>query len=279
MYNIDMQYRLIASDYDHTLTGPDDTVSKTNYDYIEYYLKNGGFFCINTGREKPSIFNVVNNSPLGKLDIIICSHQGALITRAKTKEVLYKSTLKIEDVLKVMNYLKTKTNQESFVFSEDNIICEKRTNFIQDYVKVLKISTPIIQVKSYEQYFKTTADLPMKINVTSSKRGLKIIIKEVLERYNLTFTDIGYSMAELVAPNTSKGEAHKFVCNYLHIPLENSVGIGDSQNDISLIKEAGLGIAVDNACKELKSVADLIVINTNHDAVANIIYKVVKGTI
>jgi Cof subfamily protein (haloacid dehalogenase superfamily) len=277
MYNIDMKYRLIASDYDHTLTGPGDIVSKANYDSILKYVNLGGIFYINTGREKPSIDKALLDSPLGKLHLIVSSHQGALISVLNTDIILYKSVLKVDDTIKVMNYLKTIKGQSSFVFCEENIVCESISEFINDYTRILRISTPIIVVKSYEEYFKSSANSPMKINVSADKNVLKKIIDDVKKLFNLTFTDIGYFMAELVSPNTSKGEAHKFICNYLKININETIGLGDSQNDISLIKECGLGIAVSNACKELKKEAKLIVPNKTNEAVAKILNKVINN--
>ena len=44
----------------------------------------------------------------------------------------------------------------------------------------------------------------------------------------------------------------------LGIPRENSIAIGDSRNDIDIIAAAGLGIAMGNACEELKALAGAI---------------------
>jgi Cof subfamily protein (haloacid dehalogenase superfamily) len=274
-----MRYKLIASDYDHTLTDDNDTVSQLNYEMIRTYVNKGGIFCINTGRELPSILTVFQASPISDLDIVISSHQGAMIYLPKTKQVLLKSTLKISDTISTMKYLDSVDNLESFVFCEDNIICKEKSPFLLSYVKVLKISTNIIVVDSYSEYLNKGLDAPMKINVCAKPEVLSKIIPEVNRQFHLKFTPIGYDMAELVAPNTSKGEAHKFICNYFHIKIEETIGIGDSLNDMSLIETAGLGIAVKNGCYELKMAAQMVVGKASLGAVGRIIKRVMENKI
>uniref|UniRef100_A0A7S3PK01 Sucrose phosphatase-like domain-containing protein n=1 Tax=Aplanochytrium stocchinoi TaxID=215587 RepID=A0A7S3PK01_9STRA len=58
----------------------------------------------------------------------------------------------------------------------------------------------------------------------------------------------------------------KFCENVLHIGRENIVAIGDGENDTNMIKYAGLGIAMKNACKELKEVADAVSSHTNNES-------------
>ena len=58
---------------------------------------------------------------------------------------------------------------------------------------------------------------------------------------------------------------------YYRIPIENIIAIGDNINDIPMIKEAGLGVAVGNAVPELKQVADLVTVRNTENAIARII--------
>lgn len=74
--------------------------------------------------------------------------------------------------------------------------------------------------------------------------------------------------------NTTKGKGIRFLCDILDIPLENTIAVGDERNDISLLEQAKLGIAVKNANDELKKNADIILEYTNNeDAIAEIIQK------
>jgi Cof subfamily protein (haloacid dehalogenase superfamily) len=56
----------------------------------------------------------------------------------------------------------------------------------------------------------------------------------------------------------SKSKGMGMILKHLGIPRENSIAIGDSRNDIDIIRAAGLGIAMGNACDELKALAGAI---------------------
>ena len=66
----------------------------------------------------------------------------------------------------------------------------------------------------------------------------------------------------------------KHLCKHFNIPIENSVAAGDEENDLTMIKEAGIGVAMKNASDKPKAIADYITTNDNdHDGIAEIIYK------
>ena len=63
---------------------------------------------------------------------------------------------------------------------------------------------------------------------------------------------------EIFNINSGKGNAVFKLCNILNIPIKNSLAAGDQENDISLIKAAGIGIAMINGVDEVKKIADII---------------------
>ena len=62
----------------------------------------------------------------------------------------------------------------------------------------------------------------------------------------------------------------KFIKNYLG-NIHTSVGVGDYENDISLLNDADIGVAVGNATDELKKVADIIVKPASEYAIKDLI--------
>ncbi|WP_234495487.1 Cof-type HAD-IIB family hydrolase [Vibrio maritimus] len=70
---------------------------------------------------------------------------------------------------------------------------------------------------------------------------------------------------DFAATGNSKGNA---ICQYilpLGIELDECVAVGDNHNDISMLKVAGIGIAMKNADDTVKSAANLITEKNNDD--------------
>ena len=78
---------------------------------------------------------------------------------------------------------------------------------------------------------------------------------------------------EISPLNDNKGEALKYLSRYFDISLENTVAVGDNLNDMSMIKAAGIGVAVGNAVDALKKAADFVSVTNDEGAVAQIIKK------
>ena len=79
---------------------------------------------------------------------------------------------------------------------------------------------------------------------------------------------------EINPKGINKGEAIKWLCNYLNIKKENTMAIGDSMNDIAMIESVGFGCAVAGANEELKKIANYICDKKfNEGAVKEVIEK------
>ncbi len=84
---------------------------------------------------------------------------------------------------------------------------------------------------------------------------------------------------EMLDPRVDKGEALRIVAQRLNVPLERVLAIGDSYNDLPLLRVAGFAVAMGSAPAELKAEADAVVGDVEHDGVAEAIDRyVLSGT-
>ncbi|GIN74140.1 5-amino-6-(5-phospho-D-ribitylamino)uracil phosphatase YcsE [Bacillus sp. J14TS2] len=89
------------------------------------------------------------------------------------------------------------------------------------------------------------------------------------ETLNITWSSS--RVVEISLVNVSKATGIQKLCEHLGIEMAEVMAIGDNRNDLELIKAAGLGIAMGNAEKELKEVADQITTTNEEDGVAQAI--------
>ena len=79
---------------------------------------------------------------------------------------------------------------------------------------------------------------------------------------------------EFTAKGIDKGVALKELAELLGVSLEETLAIGDNNNDLAMLKTAGVSAAVGNAIQEVKEFCDYQAVRTNEDgAVAEIIEK------
>ena len=81
-------------------------------------------------------------------------------------------------------------------------------------------------------------------------------------RWHPAFTDI-------TAKGADKGEGIKAMAEYLGLDVRNTIAFGDGGNDTSMIKDAGIGVAMGNALESLKQVADYTTTSVDEDGVLN----------
>ena len=94
--------------------------------------------------------------------------------------------------------------------------------------------------------------------------------------------DVSYSSNRYIEFNhkgVNKGAGLKKLADLLHIDIQDTIAIGDNYNDLSMIKDAGLGVGVQNAAPGIKTDCDYITTATCEEgAVCEVIEKfVLKG--
>lgn len=88
------------------------------------------------------------------------------------------------------------------------------------------------------------------------------------EQIPLTFSRSKPTYLELTHPNVSKAAALAHLAELLKVPLSDTMAIGDGDNDIPMVKEAGTGVAMGNATNDLRAIADYVVATNNNAGLA-----------
>ena len=95
--------------------------------------------------------------------------------------------------------------------------------------------------------------------MTDSRERLEEPVKAMGQEFELCLQEpdrYGYINGELVNRRFDKGKGIERVCKYLGIPLENTVGFGDSANDEAMLKTVGLSVCMADGSEEMKKLAD-----------------------
>lgn len=265
-----MQYKLIAMDMDGTLLNSQKEVSQRSKEYLKKASDMGLKLVVCTGR----IFTSAKTFAriIGTKAPIVASN-GAYIREKDVDRVIFEKHLKTEDLGKIINITK-KYGLFPQLFTFDTIFSEKlihsslnyklwneknqedeRVNIVitEDLFSVVK-NTKILKVVVYD-------DNILRLNH---------IREEIKKETKVSIFSSIINNIEIMADGVSKGNAVKFIAEYFKIKPEEVICIGDNENDISMIKYAGLGVAMGNAEEKVKEIANYITDTNDNDGVAKV---------
>ena len=104
-----------------------------------------------------------------------------------------------------------------------------------------------------------------------SKKKLKTIYSMVKSIETIHVVKSSKHSIEITNINATKGNALKFISEYLNIDRADIASIGDNDNDIEMLEYSGISYAVQNASEKARKVANYIVSNNDEDALKDII--------
>jgi phosphoglycolate phosphatase (TIGR01487 family) len=99
-------------------------------------------------------------------------------------------------------------------------------------------------------------------------------VAEAVKEYNVKVYDSGFAL-HITDPNVNKGSSLEKLVKWSNIPIENVMGIGDSENDLEFLKHCGFKVAVANSDERLKNIADYVCCKKYGDGVSEAIHKFV----
>jgi len=126
-------------------------------------------------------------------------------------------------------------------------------------------------IDRWEKLFEENVNLIKVMVVHEDKERVIAAKQEFLELKSFEVVSSMDGSFEIMRKGTSKGEAVKKICEYYGIDREEVICMGDNENDISMIKFAGVGVAMGNAEEFVKKQADYVTLSNEEDGVANVI--------
>lgn len=267
-----MKYKAIFCDFDGTIYRDDHTISQTNKDAIRKYVEAGGNFVVSTGRLFSAIYPKVVE--LG-LDNEVIVYQGAGIYDIKSKEQIFGQYFNREDAVKALEYIEALGSDDYVPLVYINDIChaQAKHEYVEEFVKICNVPYKTTDIPLSE-YVGKCKDKPVKVLALMQGELCEEFITKVGEKFpNLAFMRSHTCVVEIITKGINKGLAVSWLCERYGISIEESIAMGDSENDIAMITTAGLGVAMGNAMPKVKQAADYIADTNDNDGVAKVIYK------
>ncbi len=252
-----MDYKMIVSDIDGTLLDDNHNIPKGNLDALCKATKMNIPVILCSGRSQGSVQQIINMLNLNQKYTYGAGYHGGVIFNSKTGEVVKNYKIN-KSVIKEILDIATGYNF-TYLIHDDNDLYTFEAN------------------EHTELYEERCGDVCQEVTFDELNEMVsKLIImgeREELERFENTITQsisdktnhfyASAHLYEFANKEVSKGNALKFLCDKLNIKQEETIGFGDNFNDMALVQEAGLGVAVANAVPELKEIANYVTNRNN----------------
>lgn len=261
-------YKLIATDLDETLLQSDKHVSIKDVETIKkledvkFVLATGrGFLSIQNTLKEIGLFDKTNEYTISYNGAVICENKDNKIIHLQ--ELGYKHAQRLFDVglnYDVCIHVYTLDNCYTYrMFDNERQYLNNRIQTVEFDSKDISFlaNEPILKVLYCSQDFDYLKQIKKELNLDNE--------------YDVSLSANRYLEFNLKGVN--KGNALIKLAEYLNIDVKDTIAVGDSLNDLTMIQKAGLGIGVKNATQEIINDCDVILDSTNNESPITEIYE------
>lgn len=269
-----MKYKLLVLDLDGTLTNSKKQITPFTLATLMEAQQQGLRIVLASGRPTYGIIPLAKQLEMHRFGGFILSFNGGKIINHTTNEVLYQQNLE-PDIIPILYKYAWDAGLTILSYNGKYILTE---NAEDKYVKYESFLTKM-KVKETDNFLRDLhlpADKCMIVGEPEDLVPLEEKIRqEVGRKINVYRSEAFY--LELVPKGIDKAASLARLLEKLSITPDEIVAVGDGYNDVSMIRYAGLGVAMANAQEPVKANANYATPQTNdEDGVAWLVKKLLK---
>ena len=263
--------KLLALDLDGTLLNSQKELTLRTRDALYAAAGAGVEIVPTTGRFFTGMPEVIQKLPFLHFAITI---NGAQVYDIREKKAVSTAEIPLETALRVLEYLDGfpviyDCYQDNWGWMTRSMQ-ENAAPFVpidHSLRMVRSLRTPVDELKAYLQEQNRSVQKLQLFTPDDALRGR--LLTDLAERFPCL--SVSTSMPcniEINDAHANKGEAIASLAAYLGLPMAATMAIGDGLNDRSMIKMAGTGVAMANACPEILALADEVTASCDEDGAA-----------
>ena len=258
-------FRAIALDLDGTLTNHDKVVTPRTRQALLQAESKGAIIILASGRPTYGIVPVAECLELEKRGGYILSYNGGNIVNAKTDEKLFSQFLPDAVIPILYKYAKEK-NHALLGYAGNEIITEMPDDqYVKEESRINKMN-----IRKVDNLLDALEPHPTKLLMTGDPTDMIKAEEELVEILGEKM-DIFRSapfFLELVPKGIDKAQSLLRLLAKINLTPADLMAFGDGYNDLSMLKLAGVGVAMANAAPEVRADADYVTLSNEEDGVA-----------
>lgn len=263
-----MNYKLLVLDLDGTLTNSQKKITRHTQNVLIKAQQQGIKIILASGRPTYGIVPLANELRLDRFGGYILSYNGGEIINWQTKELLYKSLL--PDTVLPYLYNCAKENDFAIVTYQDEYILTEHPDDMYVHKEAFLNKMQIRRADNFLEAVNFPIIKCLIVGESDRLSKLEVKMQKHLDGIISVYRSEPFFL-ELVPPGIDKAQSLAFLLDKTGIKPEEMIACGDGFNDLSMIKFAGLGVAMANAQDIVKESADFITLSNEEDGVAKVV--------
>lgn len=258
-------FRAIALDLDGTLTNHDKVVTPRTRQALLKAQEQGAIIILASGRPTYGIVPVAECLELEKRGGYILSYNGGNIVNAKTGEKLFSQFLP-DAVIPILYKYAREHRYALLGYAGNEIITEMPDDpYVKEESRINKMN-----IRKVDNLLDALEPHPTKLLMTGDPTDMIKAEEELVEILGEKM-DIFRSapfFLELVPKGIDKAQSLLRLLSKINLTPADLMAFGDGYNDLSMLKLAGVGVAMANAAPEVRANADYVTLSNEEDGVA-----------
>lgn len=269
--------KMIGFDLDGTLLTTDKRLTEYTENVLKQAIDKGIIVLPATGRPLTGIPEEILHFPGVKYAV---TANGGRIVETEKKKIVYEKLLPVEKARKILDIFEEYDTLREVYFDGRGYIDEEKLSCIDRYLETPSmaqyIRTTRVPVPDVRRKFEQENRGMDKIQALFASQEEKIEAwKRIEDLGGVEVTGALSCNIEVNAGGINKGMALCLLGEKLGIKREEIMAFGDGANDIKMIKEVGVGVAMSNGIPKIIEASDIVAESNDKDGVAKIIEQYV----
>lgn len=267
------RYRLIALDMDGTLLTSEKTIAPDTIQDIRAAAAQGVEVVYCTGRALPELYEYFDVVPV--MRYAVCT-SGAVVYDRVEDRCMDAQPVSREMAARLLAVAAEYDAMPHFLTRRESIVAASDVTHMADFHMGIYQSMFERIARQTENMAREVQalDFIAKVNLYFRSPEDRQACYEKLRELPLAFALPEHTTLEATALGVTKASGLRLLAEHLRIPMAQTVGIGDSDNDRAMLCEAGLGVAMGNALPELKAQCAMVTTDNDHNGVGEAIRRI-----
>ena len=259
-----MNYQLMAVDMDGTLLNSKKAISPGDAQALNRALDLGKTVIFCTGRCLGELRDFFPLFP--KMRYVLCE-SGAMIFDLHDRQAIHRQSFDPETVATIRSRTEKLDLMPQLLMDGDAVMNRADVNNLAHF-----------HMEQYQQHFtRCGVTVPSvwerwaasgvsvdKICLYHTSPEARAETRRLLDDLNVVMADTEATSLEISPLGVDKGNGLRLLCRHLSIPLEQTIAVGDSDNDLSVLRTAGLSVAMANASEHVRGTCAVMVADNDH---------------